>query len=337
MAKLKEIKGYDGFLFVGDPHLWSRKPGKRLDSNFTEVVLDKIDQSVKIAKQENLYLIFLGDLFDDDDEHNIGMLTKLTRVLKQHKEAYATVEGNHERKQVSISDDVALALMSEAGTIHVMTKNDWWCHMKIGEKYVLIGSTPNSSKIPREVKIPKEFEGKDVFTIWLTHHNLGFGDTYPGVEEIHEIKGVDILINGHIHQTKKPVIKGMMKAYNPGNITRLSKDCADHIPAVWKWIPSQEREIEPIPLVYKKSVFLVEDQIKVDVVVPEVTPEMTPQQKLLFVEGLEQQLNQDHVKTDDGEELKIQINAMAKALSYGDVETQNMIKLAEEALKLSNE
>lgn len=337
MAKLKELKGYDGFLFVGDPHLWSRKPGKRLDTDFTAVVLDKIDQSIKIAKKENLYLVFLGDLFDDDDERDIGMLTKLTRLLNQHNEAYATVEGNHERKQVSISDDVALALMAEAGTIHVMTKNDWWGHMKIGDKHVLLGSTPNSSKIPREVTIPKEYEGKDVFAIWLTHHNLAFGETYPGVEDVHEIKGVDVLINGHIHQTKKPIIKGMMKAFNPGNITRLSKDCADHIPAVWKWVPSQGRDIEPIPLEYKKSVFMVEDQIKVDVVVPEISPDMTPQQKLLFVEGLEEQLNQDHVKTDDGEELKIQINAMAKALNSSDEDTSYLLSLAEEAVKLSLE
>lgn len=331
-----KLKGYNGFLFVGDPHLWSKKPGKRLDSNFTEVILDKIDQSIKIAKKENLYLIFLGDLFDKDDECDIGMLTKLTRILKQHNEAYATVEGNHERKQVSISDEVALALMSEAGTIHVMKQNGWWGSIQIGDKYVLIGSTPNSSKIPREVTLPKAFEDKDVFTIWLTHHNLAFGDTYPGVEEIHEIKGVDILINGHIHQTKKPVIKGMMKAFNPGNITRVSKDCADHIPAVWKWVPEQGREIEPIPLVYKKSVFMLENQIKTEVEVPVVSIDMTPQQKLLFVEGLEEQLNQDHVKTDDGEEVKIQINAMAKALNSVDEIRNNILELAEEALKMDS-
>lgn len=332
-----KLKGYKGFLFVGDPHLWSKKPGKRLDSDFTAVVLDKIDQAVKIAIAQNLYLIFLGDLFDKSDECNIGMLTKLTRILKQHNEAYATVEGNHERQQVSITDEVALALMSEAGIIKVMEKNGWWGSLQIGEKHVLLGSTPNSSKIPREVTLPKGFEDKNPFVIWLTHHNLGFGDTYPGVEEIHEIRGVDVLINGHIHQTKKPVIKGMMKAYNPGNITRVSKDCAEHIPAVWKWTPEQGREIEPIPLIYKKSIFMIENQIKVEVDIPVVSVDMTPQQKLMFVEGLEEQLNQDHVKTDDGEELKIQIKAMAKALDSTEEIRDMLLMFADEALKIDKD
>lgn len=332
-----KLKGYKGFLFVGDPHLWSKKPGKRTDIDFTAVVLDKIDQAVKIAKKENLYLIFLGDLFDKSDECNIGMLTRLTRILKQHNEAYATVEGNHERQQVSITDDVALALMSEAGTIRVMEKNGWWGTLEIDGQHILIGSTPNSSKIPREVALPKGFEGKNTFSIWLTHHNLGFGDTYPGVEEIHEIRGIDILINGHIHQTKKPVVKGMMKAFNPGNITRVSKDCADHIPAVWKWIPKQGREIEPIPLIYSKSIFMVENQIKVDTPVQVVSIDMTPQQKLLFVEGLEEQLNQDHIQTDDGEELKIQIKAMAKALESTDEIRDMLLSFAEEALKFDKD
>ncbi len=331
---MHKFKGYNGILFVGDPHIWSKKPGKRIDLDFTATVLDKINQAVDIAIRENLYLIFLGDLFHVDNENNIEMLTRLVRILKKLPEPCASVEGNHEKSQLNLSDDVAMTLLRESGVIYTLEKNGIEIHMTVGDKSIVIGSTPYGSKIPEEVNVPTKLADQNPFVIWLTHENLDFGDSYPGVIPIKEIKGVSMLVNGHIHKTKKPKKVGGMVAHNPGNITRLSTDCVDHIPAVWKWTPDQNQELEPIALNFHKEVFsMIGKQIEVDVAPSMVTEELSPKQTSVFVEKMEKQLLEDQDKTDDGEYLKQSIRALALAMQIDSEMTEELMLIAEETLK----
>lgn len=350
-----KLKGYSGILFVGDPHLWSSKPGKRIDLDFTGVVLDKIDQAVEIALRENLYLVFLGDLFHVKDENNLDMITKLTRILNKLKKRNpcATVEGNHEKTQTKVSDDVALGLMEEAGTIYVMGRNSWWGEIEFDNMQVYIGSTPYGSEIPREVTLPASSKKHDkTFAIWLTHHSLAFEDTYPGAVPVHCIKGVDMLVNGHIHETKKPMVVGTMVAHNPGNITRLSTNTVDHIPAVWVWKPEQGTALEPINLIFQKNVFKITEEIVIEERPDEVkSEELTPIEKLRFVEDMKAQmeeieqvqnqvennidgLNHDQEKTADGSEIKVHINAMSKATGISDNLKHMILNLVDEAIEI---
>ena len=329
---MNKIKGYSGLLFVGDPHLWSKKPGKRLDENFTSVVLDKISQAVDIALKENLYLVILGDLFHVDDENDIEMLTKLIRILKRLKDPCASVEGNHEKSQINLSDDVAMSLLREAGVIHTLEKNGFHIHLEIEGKNVLIGSTPYGSKIPEEVKLPNKVENP--FVVWLTHENLDFGESYPGVIPIKEIKGVSMLVNGHIHKTKKSRLYGKMMAHNPGNITRLSTDCAEHIPSVWKWVPDLENKLEQIRLNFNKDVFnLIGKQIEVEIAPSLIKDEITADQTSKFVQKMEQQLLEEQDKTDDGEYIKQSIKALALAMQVDEDFTKAILEITEETLK----
>lgn len=329
---MNKLKGYNGILFVGDPHLWSKKPGKRLDDDFTSIVLDKISQSVDIALKENLYLVILGDLFHVDDESNIEMLTKLIRILRRLKDPCASVEGNHEKSQTNLSDDVAMSLLREAGVVNTLEKNGFHIHLIIDEKNILIGSTPYGSKIPEEVKLPSKIE--EAFTIWLTHENLDFGESYPGVIPIKEIRGISMLVNGHIHKTKKSKLYGGMMAHNPGNITRLSTDCAEHIPSVWKWVPSSGNMLEQIPLRFRKEVFsLIGKQIEVDVAPSTIKDEMTAQQTSQFVKKMEQQLLEEQDRTDDGEYIKQSIRALALAMQVDEEFTKDILDLTDETLK----
>jgi hypothetical protein len=73
--------------------------------------------------------------------------------------------------------------------------------------------------------------------IWLTHHDLALGGHYPNALPVKEIIGVDMVINGHMHDTKKPVKVNYTVYYNTGNITRLSIDTINHKPAVWAFSP----------------------------------------------------------------------------------------------------
>lgn len=326
-----EFNKYSGFLFVGDPHLSQKRTGKRNDIDLCATILDKISQAVEIANKENLYLVFLGDLFDLSDEQNIKMLTRLTRILKGLKNPPVTAEGNHEKTETKLSDDVALKLLQEAGVLYVIEKNNLWGKFNFDGKIVYLGATPYGDKIPDEVKLSEGQEAGDI--IWVTHDNLDFGSSYPGVIPLKEIKGVSMLVNGHIHQTKKSQTKGKMRAHNPGNITRQSIDCIDHIPSVWKWTPEQNFEIEPIVLKYQKDVFnMIGHQIIVDEPKSQIVDELTIQQTSQFVDKMEALQNNEPVQTQDGTHIRETIKIFAKGMKTDDDFTKEILEILEESL-----
>lgn len=332
-----EFNTYNGLLFVGDPHLWSKGPGKRLDEKiFSSVVLNKIEQAVDIALKNNLYLVFLGDLFHVKEENDIGMLTKLSRILKKMPEPCVTVEGNHEKKELKLTDDVALSLLREAGVIYTIEKSALWAKFNfLDGTSAYVGSTPHGEKIPMEVSLPKNEKNVDTPIIWLTHHDLDFGETYPGAVAIKEIKGVSMLVNGHIHKTKKSLKFGQMLAHNPGNITRLSTDCKDHVPSVWQWKPDQEFNLEPIDLIFEKHVFnLVGKQIEIDVKPVDIVEEITPQQAIRFVEKMKEESQKyDPNKTSDGAYLKDNISVLAKSMNLDQDFLKEILAITDETLE----
>lgn len=332
-----EFKGYSGILYCGDPHLWSKGPGRRLDKDsFSTTVLRKLEQTVDIAIAKNAYLIFLGDLFHDSSENDISMLTKLIRILRKLPEPCATLGGNHEKSKPKLSDDVALAMMEAAGVIRVIDDSGVWAKFDIDGFSEYVGATPYGQKIPNSVSV-SGLDSKRHVT-WLTHHDLDFGETYPGAVPIHEIKNADMLVNGHIHKTKKSIRKGGMIAHNPGNITRLSIDCKDHIPSVWLWTPEDPNEIEPLPLSYEKDAFdLTGKQIEVEDSEQMVSDSLTVQQTSVFVEKMRERSKElDPSQTDDGAYIKSNIVALAKAMCLDASFTDEMLAIADDSLTDKN-
>ncbi len=339
------IKGYEGVMFVGDPHLWSKKPGTRLDLSFAETGLKKMKHVIEIAIEKNLFPLCLGDLFHVDYENDISLLTRLTRILKTLPLPMYTVEGNHEKKELKFTDDVAVSLLREGGSLLTMEENRFHCVFELfinGEKHELfIGSTPYGQIIPTAVERPQAI-GKDVSKIhvaWLTHHDLDFGETYPGVIPIKEINGVDFLVNGHIHKTKKPVKVGKMTAYNPGNIMRMSTDCQDHIPSVWQWKPEDPHTLEPFVISHEKDVFsMIGKNIKIEKQAEIVPEKVNSQIQLEFVKKLESVLLEDGMdKTDDGEKIKKSITSLGKAMSLQNEFIDEILAMTNEAINKINQ
>lgn len=323
---------YSGILFIGDPHLWSKKPSKRTDESFVETVLDKINQAIEIAIDNNLYPIILGDLFHVDSESDIRLLTKLTKILKKLPYPCSSVEGNHEKSQLTLSEDVALSLLQEAGLLYVLEDNAYQLILNVGQKEVLIGSTPYGSKIPKAPKIPKNVHPD--FTFWLTHHNLDFGDSYPGVIKVEEIEGVNILVNGHIHKTKKPLKINNMLAFNPGNIVRLSTDCLEHEPSVWGWGFENANTLVQYKLKYNKESFnLVGSLISETVIAPKMIEEASAIHSSQFVEQMEKQLLPEHDLSSDGGHIKDSIIALSKAMNVSEDITNELLKIADDSIK----
>lgn len=295
-AKNKDIIT-EGLLFVGDPHVWSKRPGRRLDESFLDTVLKKLTFIAEKSNELNLWVFFTGDFFHDDEDYEVEMLIKVIKILKMFKRKPVTIVGNHEKNEWVLKEKDVLSVLKVTGLMDVIETNSFWGKLDITNpetgdvKKIAIGGTPYGQKIPYDLSDFVGVEGRsfrpeidaiaaeksklsvksnmgrgvapvlleshtneeikpniDVHknilnklgcddVVWLTHHDLAFEGTYPNSFPLHNIDGVSMLVNGHIHGTKKPVLVGNTVCYNPGNITRLSVDMVNHLPAVWSYNP----------------------------------------------------------------------------------------------------
>lgn len=233
-----------GLLFIGDPHLWSQKPGRRRDASFRETVLGKLRYAAELSNRLGLWPVFLGDLFHAPKDNDTAMLVDLVQVLQSFQRRPVTLEGNHDKNEVTLSDRNPLTLLEVAGQIEVIQRAGPWAILPLtaedGRVHpVAIGGTPYGQPLPASFEQAFGFaRPAEVGTaLWLTHEDLAFEGAYPGALPLQAIGGVEMVVNGHMHGTKLPRQVEGTTYYNPGNITRLSVDMAEHVPAVWEWSP----------------------------------------------------------------------------------------------------
>lgn len=338
MLNVNEIINLDyisGLLYVGDPHLSSRKPGTRNDENFTQTILDKLSLVVQIANDNNAVIIILGDLFDreNDADGKTGrlLLTRLIKILKLAKYPVFVLTGNHDKSENDLTEDTTLAALHEAGVIVAITESGIFLTGSIENSGLhfpfALGGTPHGQSIPLDIredlsKLPNVPE----ISAWITHEDMAFDGAYPGSIELSEIIGCNIVVNGHMHLTKQPIQEGMTKWCNPGNITRQSKDCVDHVPSVWLMTGSPE--LEQIPLKFRHHIFssllsIVDEEKEGAIEVSSVPLESA------FVEMLK--LSQD-IKTEDGSLLMQDIQECCERLKTSEDAQKMLLNIHIEAL-----
>lgn len=225
-----------GFLFIGDPHVASKRPGRRKD-DYQASVLGKLAVAAEIARREDLLPVILGDLFHIASENHLPTLYRLITVLKQFHTVPICVGGNHDKKELSVTEVDALALLSLVGVLEVVDGD---------AREVRIIDTPAGRMslwiAPYGSTLPKNINSNADQVILATHHDLAFEGCYPGATELFEIPGCDLVVNGHMHKTAPSVLKGQTHWHCPGNIEPLSIDCRDHVPAVWTWVGGNTTE-----------------------------------------------------------------------------------------------
>ncbi|HYE00517.1 MAG TPA: metallophosphoesterase [Alphaproteobacteria bacterium] len=229
-----------GLLFIGDPHISARRPGRRTDPDFAATSLDKLEQALAIAAANGLWPVILGDLFDRAREDDHTVIVRTLRLLKAAPRRPFCLVGNHDRLHDRLSDDTALGLLAETGALHVIAESGPAASLELAGRRIGLGGTPHGQDIPDSVDgLFPEAEA----VVWLTHHDLAFGRPYPGAQPLRPIAGAALAVNGHMHgrEAARPV--GGTVWHNPGNILRQSVDLRDHVPAVWSWRPGGPAEL----------------------------------------------------------------------------------------------
>lgn len=222
----------NGILWVGDPHVSTRNIGRRKD-DFLTSVLDKLSACADLCIDKGLTAVILGDLFHRNGDNNLRMLNRLVRVLQRFPSPPIVLEGNHDKEKTALSDEDALQLLQQTGVVRVATVAGLFETFDIHGEVVNLWMVPHGSEIPDA--LPELHEGVNVM---VTHHDMAFGSAYPGSQPLKPIAGIDMVVNGHMHDTKKSVLMDNTWWHNPGNIEPLSVDLMAHEPRAWEWSPA---------------------------------------------------------------------------------------------------
>ena len=219
-----------GILFIGDPHVSSVRPGRRKD-DYLASVIGKLRKASEICWERSLRPLILGDLFHRAKENHLPTLAQLFEVLGNFPVQPLVLGGNHDKNGTLLQDADALSLFAQTGVIEVLDGPcRAWCTIETPEGPLQIWGAPYGTEIPDVI----EAEGEGPVVL-VTHHDLAFQGAYPGAQLLKEIRGCDMVVNGHMHFTTPSVKKGATWWHNPGNIEPISIDCREHKPAVWAW------------------------------------------------------------------------------------------------------
>jgi hypothetical protein len=242
----------NGFLFVGDQHICSKPPQKRNDPDYATAILGKLEQAIRIANENDLVVLLLGDLLDKSKELEESLKTLIIRLLKKAKHTPVGNVGNHDIHGFRLADGDSLKLIAEGGTLIVPTDSGPVGEFMLSGMRVGLGLTPYGQEIPREVRsLFPEAEG----VVWLTHHDIAFNGAYPGSIVPFEIGGCGLVVNGHMHCYVPILPVGSTAWFNPGSLTRTKLDQINEEPAVWEFRPGEAEALKRHQIEFVADVF----------------------------------------------------------------------------------
>ena len=219
-----------GILFIGDPHVYSARPGRRRD-DYLSSVLEKLTRASEICWERSLLPVILGDLFHRAKENHLPTLARLFETLGHFPVQPLVLGGNHDKNDTLLQESDALSLFAQTGVIDVLDGAcRAWRTLETEAGPVHLWGAPYGAQIPDAIEA-----GGPGQVVLVTHHDLAFQGAYPGAQLLKEIRGCDMVVNGHMHFTTPSVQKGHTWWHNPGNIEPITIDCKDHKPAVWAW------------------------------------------------------------------------------------------------------
>ncbi|MCF4126698.1 hypothetical protein [Methylobacterium sp. SyP6R] len=289
-----------GLLVIGDPHVSSRRPGRRKDPDWPAPILAKLEHCVALANDRDLAPVLLGDLFERPVEPDESLKSRLIRILKAFRHRPLANVGNHDIRHTRLSDGDSLAMLAVSDVLDAVPESGPAAHYHIGGRLIGLGATPFGQAIPTDAR--GLFPGSDA-VVWLTHHDLAFGAGYPGAVPPEAIQGCALALNGHVHKRHSAIRIGDTLWVNPGNITRGSVDLIAHVPAVF--VLSGDLSLTEERLPYTVDVFdLTGRQVAAD-----ASQEAIGRIESAFVSLLQAETTTDLARSDDGALIREEIEA----------------------------
>jgi predicted phosphodiesterase len=296
----------NGLLFIGDPHVCSYSPGRRKD-NYLASVLGKLEFCANLANQKGFLAVVTGDLLHRHDDNDLRMINRLLQVLAKFEKVPIVLAGNHDSADFVVGEDDVLFTLALAGKVRLIQTPGLAAELTVEGVPCAVYGYQHGTPLPDSV--PK-VEAHGGLTIGLTHHDMAFDSAYPGALPLLEIKGMDMVVNGHMHAVKPSKKVGGTWWHNPGNIEPLSIDLANHVPRAWLWKPSQgAATLSPVDLPYEKDVFDRKGLV-VEAAEPGAAVESFKQSE--FVEELFAQVPLQAYKTADGSVIREELREVAK-------------------------
>ena len=330
-STIKHFTDTDGFLFIGDPHISSQRPGRRKDKDFSNRILGKLERSIQIANEKNYVPVILGDLFDRPYEESESIKNRVMRILKKANHKVVCLLGNHCRSNEKLCDDDSITILVSGDAMDLIETSGAYATYELGGKIIGLGGTPHGEDIPTSVK---DAFGRECDTsIWITHHDLQMERPYPNSIPCHEIEGCKLAVNGHMHLTKKLRKEGATTWFNPGNITRQAVDAIDHIPRVFAF--TKDGAIEAHEIEHEKDVFDLTGRL-INSITEDISEDVDPNDAIesAFVRLIEVEDAGDMNESDDGSVVR---ELIEQKLQSTDMKPEQAKRVKAHVLSLLNE
>ncbi|MFW5733911.1 MAG: metallophosphoesterase, partial [Oceanidesulfovibrio sp.] len=227
---------YRGILFFTDPHLAATPPFERREG-YMEHVLAKVEACLAHARESGLLPVLLGDFFHRHPGNVHRLLRRTFEVLGPYAGTSFrpwVLQGNHDQWEGGDSEDSSLAVCAQAGMVHLMDEPGVHGRFDMDGRRVVLGGTPWGRELPQSVD-----RGNADHVLWCTHCGMGFQDVTHKYPPLHEISGVDWVVNGHLHWVQPTEVRGMTRWSNIGGMTRISfaPRNRERIPTAAAWRP----------------------------------------------------------------------------------------------------
>lgn len=135
----------EGICFIGDPHLLSLRPGRRID-DYTNTILNKLREVRDYCNNNNLLAVILGDLYDNANDKDVEMNTELALILKSFKFKAISAVGNHDINEIRLLNNNPLKMLERLDFLYLLESNGLGFEIVIkkgrSKKKILLGSTP---------------------------------------------------------------------------------------------------------------------------------------------------------------------------------------------------
>lgn len=230
-------------LFATDFHLRTTTPVSRLDKNFEETVLKKLDFVISVGQTSDI-IILGGDIFDRPDI-SFHLATEVINILKKSKRTIYSLVGQHDiygYQQSSIN-------FSPIGLIFSLS------YLKPINELILNNLYIKAINVYDNLDFKIEKDKKREINICFAH-KLITTKKFPGavnIEAIHSLNDFDIIINGDIHEPHDIKIDG--KRYiAPGSVARLTSSDKNRIPKALL-INTDTSEIQYINIPCENDIF----------------------------------------------------------------------------------